>query len=944
MDINTLFLSVKAALIYKIYAGLLVLGSSKSTALYVGFMSFKRLGKGAEAGNYYSDSAGLDDAEGRGVDDYYTQADGHEPAGKWFDPAGIMQGIAHGNEVDKAAFKNLLAGRSVAGEPLTQTIDDEHTAGYDVTFSVPKSVSSIWAVANEAQRKVIEAAMAKANEQAMQFLSDHAGITRRGKGGKDDEHIQLIAATWPHSSSRNGDPQKHYHNTVFNLCQRKDGSFGTIESEHLMQWQTAAGAHFRAMVAHELHKEFPGMQFDKVDGGSFDIQGVTPEILEKWSSRKNEIDDAVAEAGVSGTAGERDVLWAETRVNKTFDESPPDMQTRWLEEAYEHGFVLENALKQGELNPIVDDGKWREAGVKLTRNESLFTEQALYRYVAEQSVGASAKEIVRRMDEVKKDMVEMGVDQRGRPIYSTIDMIKVEMSLKSHAQLLHKDGKHGVDPAIVDRFIAEKKTMSGEQQAAVRHACSPGSMKIIEGSAGAGKSFSLDAVRQAFEAEGYTMQGLALSHQAARVLKESANIDSRAITGYLMDVESGKIKLDSKTVIVVDENGLVGSEYANKLLKLVHEHGAKLVLTGDEKQLNPVSAGPAMKLLKEVAGSVVIEEIRRQKEQWQREMVADFKEGRAEKAVDALIDHGKVSFHADNGATIKAMANDYYDYIKANPSKRALALAGSNPDTMALNLAIRELKRADGLIAPKDQDVMIKTASGNLPFAVGDAVMFRQNDKKLDVINRTTAVIEDIKPKGTGFEITVNIAGRKAIVNTHNYVDDKGRLPMHHADGMTIYSSQGETVDKTFVMHSGQIDRRLAYVGFSRHKEETKLYIDADAQRLNMLEKLDGDSRQGFRPTETEMLDSIKRQYYKQSTKPSTQDYVDNIDPSLRKALQTSVNDRMRTTMAIRPTLTGKTHKDHLVDDELKTLNANAALAEAMKALKMAMEQGVVLK
>lgn len=1026
---------------------LAILNSSNSISAcagLIGFMSFKRMGKGATAGGYYIDSAGMFNAT-RGVDDYYMQAVGTEPKGTFFDPSGTLldAGITDGQEVSVEAFQRLLAGRDPhSGDALIKQPDDAHVSGFDCTMSVPKNISALWAVSSGEQRDALEKAMADANNAAMRFLSDKAGMTRRGKGGVINEHVDLIASTWPHSSSREGDPQRHFHNTVFNVAKRADGTWGTIESKHLMQWQTVAGAIFRAALAENIKREFPGINITNNEKTrSFDIDDMPEDLLNFWSKRTNEINNLAKEAGATSQK-QIDIIKLEARKNKSFEESTEDLQARWKGEADTFGFTAEtlNAVLTQSPKEAMDPEAFKEMmdaiPGELIEMDSTFTEQQLFRRVAEMSAGlqgieeiqatvdrllardkvdeineveevinvkelqndtairagiksriaagidtrfspnrdgsisggaglgkrlgsAAARgserraggfinggkhstanhepnlasvnavrarrgftnslrtlsesglarnrssksagllrdhaqphrrsfdnlrrnvsskpsvkaEVVAKQIDPQSVVIAIGVDKEGRKVFSTLRQIQVELSLKKLAGEMANDGSHKLKKSIIEDAISKRETMSEEQAEAVRHAFSPGSLKVIEGAAGAGKSFSLDAVREAYESQGYKMQGIALSWQAASVLQESAGIESRAITGFLADVESGKVKLDNKTVIVCDENGLVGSVYGQKILKFASEAGAKIIITGDEEQLNPVQAGPAMKIMKMEAGSVKISEIRRQKELWMREMVFNFSKGNSRDAIGALVSRGKVHLLDDKQATISRLASDFYTFLKENRSKSALALGGSNEDTKNLNIAIRELKRQDGLISPAD--TLIKTEFGELPFAISDKVMFRKNDKSMDVINRQTGNIMSIDTYKDGYQLHIRLDdGRNVTVDSRKYKGEDGFLPMHHGDAMTVYSSQGMTVDQTFVMHSGSMDRRLAYVGYSRHREDTQIYVDKSAAVTKMQSNLAADEYKDFKPTDAGIIDAVAKQYHGQTQKISTLDYL----------------------------------------------------------------------
>lgn len=918
-------------------------------------MSFKKMGSGKAAGNYYIASAGQDPNlpaverfKERGVDDYYQQAVGQEPNGVFLDHKGLLEpyGINHGDEVSVSAFQNLLAGRDpLNGDKLTGSVDEKHVAGFDCTMSAPKPFSALKALATSFERedlvdRILEIAN-KANKQSIQFLSENAGYTRRGKGGKIFEKVDLISAQWQHSTSRAADPQLHFHNTVFNIGFRKDGTVGAIESKRLMQWQTAAGAVFRAELATGLKKEFPEIEIIiNEEKGTFEIEGINEDLIKFWSKRKNEIEDQMQELKQSSYAA-ADRVTLQTRENKTFEESPAELDIRWRGEAERFGVntqTLDDILTPTNIK-IIDKSPEEKAVLEkqlfedkmnsvpglLVENESVFTEQQLYRKVAELSAGIhdleDIKKTVNRLmhrtqteivaqvelksvankltkgfvsdrksvkltvrDEVlnsQRDpdsvVIQMGENKKGQRIFTTLAQVRLEADLKKRSHEMSNDSTHVVDKKTIEHAITAKSTMSLEQADAVRWALSPGSLKIVEGGAGTGKSFSLDVVRQISEENGYKLHGIALSWQAAGVLEASASISSVAITGFLNDVENGQIKLNNKSILVCDENGLVGTVYGQKLLKVVQEAGAKIIITGDSNQLNPVSAGSAMKIMLSEAGSAKITEIRRQKEDWAREMVANFSTGKSTEALSALKEKGYITTLGDRKTTIDRISGDFYNYLKNNPGKTALALCGSNSEASDLNMSIRQMKRADGLIGKVD--TVIKTEFGDLPFAIGDKIMFRKNDKELDITNRKTATILAIDKYKDGYQINVEMEdGRNLTIDSRKYKGENDALPVHHGDAMTTYSSQGATVDQTFVMHSNSMDRRLAYVAFSRHKEQTNLYIDESAVINKMQSDLAADEYAAFKPTNNDIFESVAHQYHVQSQKNTVFEYMKDAE------------------------------------------------------------------
>ena len=161
-------------------------------------------------------------------DDYYTK--GGEPPGKWIGRGALSLMLS--TYIDTVDYRRIFNGFDPDGEKLCENAGNNHRAGWDLTFSAPKSVSILWARADEEIRKAIQAAQQTAVEQALTFIEEHAAYTRRGKGGKTLERTTgLIAATFEHSTSRAQDAQLHTHCLIANLSERHDGTWGTLESK-----------------------------------------------------------------------------------------------------------------------------------------------------------------------------------------------------------------------------------------------------------------------------------------------------------------------------------------------------------------------------------------------------------------------------------------------------------------------------------------------------------------------------------------------------------------------------------------------------------------------------------------------------------------------------------------------------------------------------------------
>jgi len=197
--------------------------------------------KGAGQGDYYLELA---------QEDYYTK--GGEPPGKWYGEGTEALGVE--GQVQAQELRKLLEGYSPDGkEKLVQNAgDDNRQSGWDLTFSAPKSVSTLWAVSDEETRKTIQHAQEKAVHAALDHIQGEAGFTRRGKGGEEIESAKLSFATFEHGTSRSQDPQLHTHALALNIGIREDGTTGTIRSKDIFEQKMSAGAIYRAELSYQL--------------------------------------------------------------------------------------------------------------------------------------------------------------------------------------------------------------------------------------------------------------------------------------------------------------------------------------------------------------------------------------------------------------------------------------------------------------------------------------------------------------------------------------------------------------------------------------------------------------------------------------------------------------------------------------------------------------------
>jgi hypothetical protein len=267
-------------------------------------------------------------------------------------------------------------------------------------------------------------------------------------------------------------------------------------------------------------------------------------------------------------------------------------------------------------------------------------------------------------------------------------------------------------------------------------------------------------------------------------------------------------------VLVIDEAGMVGSRQMGRVLEAAEQAGAKVVLVGDARQLQPIEAGAAFRAVAEQIGVAEIEAIRRQREPWAREASQAFAQGAVAAGLAAYAERGHVQFSESREAAKAAIARDAV--AAGIGDGKSLILAHTNQDVQDLNALVRAERQRGGALA---EETSFQTARGARDFAAGDRVVFLKNDRDLGVKNGTLATVEQAEP---GRIVTRLDDGERIRIDQSAYAH------IDHGYAVTLHKAQGATVDRTFVLASGGMDRHLAYVGMTRHRDSATLYAGHD--------------------------------------------------------------------------------------------------------------------
>ncbi|MCV3272720.1 Ti-type conjugative transfer relaxase TraA [Roseobacter sinensis] len=456
----------------------------------------------------------------------------------------------------------------------------------------------------------------------------------------------------------------------------------------------------------------------------------------------------------------------------------------------------------------------------ITRQQATFTRRDMAAFAHRHSDGPGQFDAVLGAMRRAPDLVVLGQDVRGEERFTSRDMLEAEQRLHRAALAMAERARHSVDVRDRDAALARAEArgliLSAEQAEALTHITDWRDLGIVIGHAGTGKSAMLGVAREAWEAAGYRVRGAALSGIAAENLEGGSGIGSRTLASLEQGWAQGRDALSPRDILVIDEAGMVGTRQLERLLSHASEAGAKVVLVGDPQQLQSIEAGAAFRSLHDRHGGARIGEVRRQREDWQREATRDLATGQTEAALAAYEAHGHVHAADTRAAAREALIEGWDRNRRADPEASRIILTHTNDEVRALNLAARERMREAGDLGP---EVRLTVERGERSFAPGDRVMFLQNDRGLGVKNGTLGTIAELDRQA----MTVRTEDGRAV-----RFDLKDYDRIDHGYAATIHKAQGMTVDRAHVLATPGLDAHASYVALTRHRDGVELHYGRD--------------------------------------------------------------------------------------------------------------------
>jgi conjugative relaxase-like TrwC/TraI family protein len=770
--------------------------------------------------------------------------------------------------------------RELAGQiakdsrPRTQTV-----AGYDLTFSPVKSVSTLWAVADPAVAAVIERAHQDAVKDALAFIETHALFTRTGPHGIRQVNVRgLVATAFTHRDSRAGDPDLHTHVAVANKVQTLDGRWLSIDGRVLFKANVAASETYNTALEQHLRDSL-GVRFAERPGTDpakrpiREIVGVDPRLNQRWSTRRAHINTRRSELAIQfqddhgrpPTPVEALHLaqqaTLETRDAKHEPRSLTEQRTTWLNEAAAvlggGGAVagmVQKALAPPAAVTTILDARWvaqtadhilavmeesrstwqmwhvRAEAQRQVRTIDLTAERAsaVMDLLVDEVLGRRCVALAAPADGIDEPEPLRRVD--GSSVYTVAgaDLYTSQRILDAELRLLTAAGQRGgasVDPTAADLALLEMAAngtaLDAGQAALVRQMCSSGArLQLAIAPAGAGKTTAMRALTLAWTEDGGQVLGLAPSAAAAAVLGEQTGIRADTLAKLTWSLRHGELPnwaaaVGPSTLVIIDEAGMADTLSLDAAVQFAIDRGASVRLVGDDQQLAAIGAGGVLRDITHSHGALRLAELHRFTNPAEAAASLAIREGDPS-GLEFYLDHGRVHV----GDVAKTTEDAFTAWVlDRSDGLDAIMLAPTRQLAAELNRRARA-HRLDHSEAIAE----VPLADGNQA-SVGDVIVTRSNDRRL----RLTAT--DWVKNGDRGTIT-HISRRGDLTVRHNRSHLTVRLPadyVHTSTGLgyasTIHSAQGVSADTMHGLLTGQESRQQLYTMLTRGRHANHLYL-----------------------------------------------------------------------------------------------------------------------
>lgn len=882
----------------------------------------KDIGKTAR---YYQDA----------VDDYYAKT---MDATCWQGQGAELLGLQ--GAIDAERFRELLAGnideQTQIGRGSIRS-DSKIRLGIDLTFSAPKSVSLQALVYGDIE---IIKAHEKAVARAIEMAETRAQARKKVQGKSMLETTgNLVVAKFRHETSRSQDPQLHTHAIVLNMTKRQDGQWRALKNDEIIQSTRFLGAVYNSELAAELQKLGFELKFGR--DGNFELAHISREQIEAFSHRSQEVEAWLMAKGLdrdTATSQQKQQAALLSRQKKvvldreTLHQSwqqqakalaisfnkiqfqqqnissnqfiPTDeAATQSLHYAIEHlierqSIIFERELMDIALQHAVGRAKWADLDKEITgkiKKGELIQEAPLYRSsddmdstIAEPLTRSQWVEYFAKtgipVSQAKKEIqtaILQGMLIQAEVRYTTPEALKREETILQ----LEREGRDRLQPILPNKkahaLLQHSDLNQGQKRAASLILSTSNQVVGVQGYAGTGKSHMLDKTKQLIEAQGFKVRALAPYGNQVKALQE-LNVKANTLASFIRGKEKD---IDTKTVLVIDEAGVVPTRLMEKVLRLAEKAGSRVVLLGDTAQTKAIEAGRPFDQL-QAAGmqTALMDEIQRQKDLELKKAVELAAQGHSAQALKHVHDIYEIK---DNQARHNTIAKEYVQ-LSSEERERTIIVTGTNEARREINKQVRiglklegtgvtynTLNRRDttqaervyakhyrigDFIQPERnyprtglvRGMLYKVedcSNGNRlivrcmetqqtiefnPMSHRKLSVYEPDSKELSVgdVIRVTRNNKDLDiANGDRFKIVSVLSHQISITNGQRTVHLTSKEPLHldYAYATTVHSSQGLTADRVLIdahAQSKTTAKDVFYVALSRARFEARVYTN----------------------------------------------------------------------------------------------------------------------
>ena len=597
----------------------------------------------------------------------------------------------------------------------------EHRAGWDATFSAPKSVSLTALVGGDDE---VREAHRKAVAFALNEL-EHYTQARIGGNHAPETTGQFVAATFEHDTARpvNGyaAPQLHTHSVIFNMTEREDGTMRALQPRSLFETQQFATAVYQSHLTYQLR--ILGYEIEPGRSGAPEIKGYSQEYLDASSPRRQQIVEAVARSGFSGPEAAQ-IAAHNTRDGKQIL-SPAEVVAAHRQIAAEHGNQAENvvaeaqARRRSKAHQASLEERNQQASSALTfardkgfEREAVLDERAIFVDAMRRGMGEMTYPEVRANFEARiasGEFREVGGSRHsaGRH-FTTAGTIQAEKEIIGSVQ--EGQGRAPQLMSIQDAISlteAHERLNYTQRKAIEQILTSHDQIQGLQGSAGSGKTSTLAAIRQGAEQSGYAVEGFAPTSRAAHQLRE-AGVTAYTLQGFLVRTRIANDP-SQKHLYIVDESSLASTEQMREFLRRIAPDD-KVLLVGDIRQHQGVDAGKPFEQLQESGmRSAILDRIVRQRDPELLKAVEHLSKNETATGVRMLQEQGRVAEIPDAEQRIATIAKVY-----STQPENAIIVSPDNASRRALNQAVRLELQAAGTLEKEDRSIPVLTPRSDM--------------------------------------------------------------------------------------------------------------------------------------------------------------------------------------------------------------------------------------